>query len=121
MLEIKVTLDKTEARDYLEQREIHIDLSDKLVMHATESGTTCGFGVISIGGGSAEIDEICCEGDVDYIMGKSLLNLIDNAGIDTVYCSNERIKPLLLRLRFKEDGQAGRFALNLAGYFESGC
>ena len=121
MLEIKVTLDKTEAKDYLEQHEVRIDLLDKLVMHATESGKTCGFGVISIGSGNAEIDDICCENDMDYIMGKSLLNLIDNAGIETVYCSNERIAPLLLKLRFKEDGQAGRFILNLAGYFGGGC
>jgi len=121
MLEIKVVLDKTDAKEYLERNNINIDLSDKLVMRATENGRTCGFGVISLGSGSAGIDEICCENDVDYIMGKSLLNLIDNAGVETVYCDVGRIKPLLLRLRFKEDGQAGRFVLNLAGYFSGGC
>lgn len=121
MLEIKVILDKTAPAQYLTARGIQCELTDKLVMCATDDGVVCGYGVISMESEYATIQEICCEKDVDFIMGKSLLNLIDNAGIQIVYCKNEQLKPLLLRLKFSDINNDGVYSLDLNGYFAPGC
>ena len=119
MIQVKVTLNKAWAAAYLGERGCGCELDGKLIMAAMEGDAFVGCGVISMEADSARVHEMCCDDSVGYIMGKALLNLIDNAGIETVYCDNAVLDALLVRLGFKPHGTGHK--LSLEGYFTSHC
>ena len=119
MIQVKVTLDKAWAADYLKDRGHACEVEGMLVMAAEENGEYVGCGVISIEPDSARIHALCCEDGVGYLVGKALLNLVDNAGIGMVYCDIKKIDGLLTQLGFKPCDKGHE--LSLDGYFESNC
>lgn len=121
MLEIKTELDKAEAQSYLTAHGISTGLDRLLVMCARDAGVLMGVGAVDICPGQASLAEVCCDdADLDYGMGKALLNLVDLGGIQEVICKNEKLFALAKRLGFRPDAD-GVMRLNLAGYFTSHC
>ncbi len=119
MLEFTVQADKGPAEKYLKSKGIMANLSDKLVMCAFENASLTGVGAVSILVDTAVMEEVCCEDDIlAYGMGKALLNLVDNVGLDRVYCQNAHLFALAERLGFQKEDRKPEMALDLTGYFK---
>jgi len=119
MIEVKTVIDKEEATAFLRARGIETDLGPLFVMCATEKGNLLGVGAVSMDAGGAKIEEVVCDEDIDWLIGKALLNSLDLGGIKNVTLDNPKLFKLAKFLRFKEE--SGEYRLNLEGYFEAGC
>ena len=123
MIEIRVETDKTSAAEYLCQNGASACLADKTVMCVYDSGRLAGVGAVSIAAmpDAAVIEDIVCENGLDFAMGRALLNLLDQSGINKVFCENKRLYPLAEKLLFSKSSEAGKLELDLEGYFGHGC
>lgn len=119
MIEVKTVIDKAEATEFLRAHGIVTDLQPLFVMCATEKGKLLGVGAVSMDASGAKIEEIVCDEDIGWLIGKALLNSLDLGGIRNVVIEKENLFPLAKMLRFKESG--GVYAVDLEGYFEAGC
>ena len=119
MIEVKTVIDKTEATAFIRERGIGTDLQPLFVMCATEKGKLLGVGAVSMDASGAKIEEVVCDEDIDWLIGKALLNSLELGGIMDVVIENEKLFALAKMLRFKEDG--GKYTVNLEGYFTAGC
>lgn len=119
MIEVKTVIDKTEASEFILARGIKTDLQPLFVMCATENGKLIGVGAVSMDSSGAKIEEVVCDEDIDWLIGKALLNSLDLGGIKKVKIANSSLFQLAKKLRFEESG-AG-YILNLDGYFDAGC
>lgn len=121
MLEYKVVIDKKTAQQYLDEKNIFADISQMLVMTATEGGKIVGVGAVSLSNDGALIEEISCDDDtIAYGMGKSLLNSLDLGGVKNVSVKNKSIFGLAQRLKFVQN-TSETYVLSLEGYFSGGC
>ena len=119
MIQVQVALDKEWAAGYLREHGRERVLDGMLIMAATEGGEPVGCGVMSMEADSARIHELCCDDGAGYLMGKALLNLIDNAGLITAYCDSTVPGALAAQLGFKPCDTG--YELSLDGYFSSHC
>lgn len=125
MIEIKKT---TDTNVY---REFDIDVNEKItVMAAKEKDEVFGVGVARFENGYAVIEKIEMKDgfkmfDLDFGMGKSVLNMIDLEGIRYVF-SNLNDDRLMTALRFKKNSDLPddvkpdkeyKYFLCLDGYF----
>ncbi len=119
MIEVKTVIDKEEATAFLRARGIETDLQPLFVMCATEKGKLLGVGAVSMDSKGAVIEEVVCDEDIDWLIGKALLNSLELGGIMNVGIQKESLFKLAKMLRFKENGAV--YTVNLEGYFEAGC
>ncbi len=125
MIEIKITNDPKVFSDF------GIQTADgTTVMAATEKNEVFGVGVTNVKNGYAVLDKILMNEDYSFFemefgMGKSLLNMIDLSGIRYVFSDIENER-LMTALRFKKDADLPgdvspdknyRYFLCLDGYF----
>lgn len=130
MLTVKTEENYTDALE-----EMGIDSYDGMyVMAMRDSGLLMGVGTMRIFDGFASLDNIYMKEefksfDLEYGMGKSMLNFLDLKGIRNV-ASNIEDERLLTALRFKPVQESGfadeisgdwSYCLNLDGYFASNC
>ncbi len=119
MIEVKTVIDKTQATEFLRTRGITTDLQPLFVMCATEKGKLLGVGAVSMDSAGATVEEVVCDEDIGWLIGKALLNSLDLGGIKKVKIENSTLFKLAKMLRFREEN--GIWLLNLEGYFEAGC
>ena len=125
MIEIKKTNDSNVYKEF------DIDVNEKTtVMAASEKGEVFGIGVAKFEDGYAVIEKIEMKDgfkmfEMDFGMGKSVLNMIDLEGTRYVF-SNLEDDRLMTALRFKKDSglpddvkpdKDYKYSLCLDGYF----
>lgn len=125
MIEIKITNDPKVFEDFGIQKNDEVTL-----MAASEKDEVFGVGVTIAKNGYAVLDKITMKEDfsifeMEFGMGKSLLNMLDLAGIRYVFSDIENER-LMTALRFKKDAELPgdvspdkdyRYFLCLDGYF----
>lgn len=106
-----------------------------LVMTIRDSGELLGLGTMRLFDGFASVDGIYIKEeyksfDLEYGLGKSMLNYMDLHGAQFVVSSNENLNKLLAALKFKPLDECEntehitgdwKYCLNLNGYFTSNC
>lgn len=125
MIEIKITTEPKVFSDFDIQ-----NTDDTTVMAASEKDEVFGVGITTKKSGYAVLDKIVMNKDFSFFemefgMGKSLLNMIDLSGIRYVFSDIENER-LMTALRFKKDANLPddvspdknyRYFLCLDGYF----
>lgn len=121
MLKFKVVLEKEQAQAYLIKNNSDVDISQMMVITATDGDAITGVGALSLSPAGAVLEEILCDDDtISYGMGKAMLNALDLGGVRNVEIKRETMFELAKRLRFKENDK-GIYILDLEGYFLAGC
>ena len=121
MLEFKVVLEKGTAQEYLNEHKIDTDISKMMVMNVVEGEKIVGVGALSMDITGAVLEEICADNQqIEYGLGKAMLNALDLGGIKNIYIKNDALKDIAAKLLFKENDK-GELFLCLEGYFEGGC
>jgi len=125
--------DYEEVKNFLMKQKNHSPINDNcLVMAAKERDELLAVGIVNLQDDYAVLEDIIIgdnEGfQLEYAMGKALLNAVDLRGILHVFCINGRIKKLLIKLGFTENIEGVEvpdllqqhsvvFYLNLFNYF----
>lgn len=116
-----------------EDIKIHYKSKNNILMVMTDKDRLICVGVVSIHSNYAVLEQIYnFDGDfqIDYAMGKSLLNFLDLNNIFDVFCVYEKLFELAKRLHFKEvlgktipsfKGYDTLYYLNLINYFTKKC
>ena len=130
MLTVKIEKDYADALN-----EMGIEAKDGMyVMAMRDKELLMGVGIMSLFDDFASLDSICMKEefkgfDLEFGMGKSMLNFIDLRGIRYV-ATNIKNERLTTALRFKPLAESENFdkiqgdwlyCLNLEGYFASNC
>ena len=130
MLTVKIEKDYADAL-----KEMGIETKDGMyVMAMRDKELLMGVGIMSLFDDFASLDKICMKEEfkcfeLEFGMGKSMLNFIDLRGIRDV-ATNIENERLTTALRFKPFAESEKFdkipgdwlyCLNLEGYFSSNC
>ncbi len=120
MLTIKKTEDLNIANQYLKAHNIEHNLESEQVMCASDDEDIIGLGSLALMNSKVYLNFLHAKDDDAMLLfglAKSLLNMADLRGIQTIYGNNPALFPLYKRLRFKEEN--GEYVLSLAHYFEA--
>ena len=126
MITIKAVEEKELATQFLIQNGIHADISDHIVMCAMDKDAFLAVGSLSMIEYKVHLNLAVAanqwKDNAGFMLGlmKSLLNLADLRGIQTVYGTNPDLFDFYRLLRFQEettDGGKKRYRLDLEGYF----
>ncbi len=118
MLTIKKINDLAEVQAYLEKEKITHTITQEQFMGIYTDDGLIGIGSICLSDLKVYMDFLyTAENDFGLLHGlaKSLLNMADLSGIQTVYGSNPELEDLYKILRFQKDENA--YILSLEGYF----